>query len=460
MKTRLARTIRRGRQLLLLVLGLAAANAFPQPATNQHVILISIDGCAAAYLTDPRADLPTLRKLAQTGAGAEGLRVSNPAVTWPNHTTLVTGVSPAKHSVLFNGRLVRNGPGASVQIDGARDKAELVAVPTLYDRLHQAGYRTANLNWPATRNAPTLDDNFPDVPGAIAAMTPALRQELIHAGILADASDATFRSRGAAAADTAWTAAAVHIIRARQPHFLLLHLLNPDTVQHQSGPQSAAAFRALAAADAHVAEILQAVERAGLTAQTTIFVVSDHGFVRPEKIINPNVVLRKAGMFRPAPNRRAQCLSEGGIAFVYLPHPDTKAEDHAKILRLFAAYEGIADIIEPPRFAMLGLPDPAQNPQMGDLILVAQADYAFGNEAFDDEEILTAQTPVGSHGYLASDSRMNGIFIAAGRGIKPGTKLALVDNLDVAPTIAALFSVTMPYADGEVLRKILATPKN
>jgi predicted AlkP superfamily pyrophosphatase or phosphodiesterase len=209
-----------------------------------------------------------------------------------------------------------------------------------------------------------------------------------------------------------------------------------------------------------VAEILQAVERAGLTTQTTIFVTSDHGFARPEKIINPNVVLRKAGMSRPAPNRRAQCISEGGIAFVYLTHPDTKAEDQAKVLGLLQSYEGIAEILAPAQFAALGLPDPAQNPQMGDLILVAKAGYAFGNEAFEDEEILTATTPVGSHGYLASDSQMNAIFIAAGRGIKPGVKLGLADNLDVAPTIAALFGVKIPDADGKVLQEILAIPVN
>jgi hypothetical protein len=100
-------------------------------STNQHVILITIDGLGAYYLSDPQASLPTLRKLAAEGASAEGLRVSNPSVTWPNHTTLVTGVHPEKHSVLFNGVLVRPGAGESVKIEGARDKSDLVAVPTL-----------------------------------------------------------------------------------------------------------------------------------------------------------------------------------------------------------------------------------------------------------------------------------------------------------------------------------------
>ena len=33
----------------------------------------------------------------------------NPVVTWPNHTTMVTGVRPAVHGVMWNGLLVRDG---------------------------------------------------------------------------------------------------------------------------------------------------------------------------------------------------------------------------------------------------------------------------------------------------------------------------------------------------------------
>ncbi|MCI0351491.1 MAG: alkaline phosphatase family protein, partial [Acidobacteriales bacterium] len=113
-------------------LGAAIGNALAAP-TNRHVILITIDGFAAYLLTDPQAPIPTLRRMAAEGAVAEGMRVSNPAITWPNHTTLVTGVHPEKHSVLFNGVLVRQGPGLPVRVDGKRDKANLVAVPTVYD---------------------------------------------------------------------------------------------------------------------------------------------------------------------------------------------------------------------------------------------------------------------------------------------------------------------------------------
>lgn len=442
-----------GALLLALVL---RSLSFPATAsTNHHVILITIDGLAAFYLSDPQAPIPTLRRLAKEGASAEGLRVSNPAVTWPNHTSLVTGVHPDKHSVLFNGRLIRPGPGNPVKIESDRDQNDLVAVPTLYDHLHRAGYRTAGINWPCTRGAKTLDDNFPDVPDQIKHTTPRLRAQLIGLGILDDTEDKSFRAKGAAAQDQIWTAAAVHLIRTRLPNLLLLHLLTTDSVQHRHGPQTLAAYTALALADSHVGDIVRAVEAAGLRERTTIVVASDHGFARPFKLVNPNVVFRKAGLQRPGPRRRAQAMSQGGTAFVYLTAPETRDEDRATVIELLREHEGVAGILGPDRFPALHLPNPERNPQMGDLILVAKEGYAFSNESFEDETITEVSFPAGSHGYLATDPKMKGVFLAWGRGIQSGAKLGVFDIIDIAPTIAELFGQKLPHADGKVLRALL-----
>src|SRR4051812_47748546 len=69
---------------------------------DRIVVMISIDGLANFYINDPSADIPTLRQLASEGAKAASMRASDPTVTWPNHTTLVTGVSPGVHGVVGN----------------------------------------------------------------------------------------------------------------------------------------------------------------------------------------------------------------------------------------------------------------------------------------------------------------------------------------------------------------------
>ena len=63
---------------------------------------------------------------------------------------------------------------------------------------------------------------------------------------------------------------------------------------------------------------------------------------------------------------------------------------------------------------------------------------------------------LGSHGYVASDPDLRALFIAAGRGIRPGTTLESVSNLDLAPTIAHLLGVALPDAQGKVLTEVLS----
>src|SRR5436190_23149802 len=105
----------------------------------RHVVLVSVDGLAASYLNDPRAEMPTLRKLAKSGAVAKGMITSFPSVTWPSHTSLITGVQPARHGVIGNSVWSRKLDRPVVYIgDPELTKVEAVRVPTLYDAAHRA----------------------------------------------------------------------------------------------------------------------------------------------------------------------------------------------------------------------------------------------------------------------------------------------------------------------------------
>jgi hypothetical protein len=48
------------------------------------------------------------------------------------------------------------------------------------------------------------------------------------------------------------------------------------------------------------------------------------------------------------------------------------------------------------------------------------------------------------------------LFIASGSGIRPGVKLGVIDNVDVAPTMAELLGLTLGKVDGKALKQILA----
>lgn len=408
----------------------------------RHVVLITLDGFPAYVFQDPKAPIPTIRRLAAEGVAAEGMRVANPSVTWPNHTTLVTGVYPAKHSVLFNGLLVRGAaPGEPARIDPDRTQADLVAVPTIWDVAHKAGLSTAAINWPCSSESAAVDDCFPDVAKQVDHISARLKKELIEAKILPDATQASFAKLSAPQHDRVWTAAACEVIRRRKPNLMVLHMLLTDSIQHQYGPQSAAAYAAISAVDAQLRDVLAAIDAAGVRETTTVIVTADHGFARFTKQIQANVTVRKAGF----PAGQVQVIAEGGTAFVYFNDPQTAGTLRAEIAALFKGREGIADVIEPDRFAGMGLPSPEKNPRMCNLLLSAKDGYSFGNGAAGEEIVaIPAGSSPGSHGYLNDNPKMNAMFVIAGRGVRKGAKLGVIDNVAIAPTMAKLLGIELP----------------
>jgi len=446
--------------LAIAVLMFMAAPLRAAEPPERHVVLISVDGLAAFLLDDPQATLPNIRQLAREGAFApQGMGVSNPSVTWPNHTSLVSGVHPERHGVLFNGVAERKGPGLPVQVDPRRDQQDLAHVPLLFDVFKKSGLTSAAINWPCTRGSTSLEDNFPDVPEAIDHSTPRLLDELVAEGILSQEQRQGFARVNILVRDDIWTNAACHLLRKRKPAFLCLHLLNVDSVHHRYGPQTQAGYSAVAAADAMVGRVLRTLDETGLRERTTVIIVSDHGFASIPKTIQPNVALRRAGLLTVENSRiasaRAHVIPEGGIGMLYLTVRETKDEDRKRVLELFRNAEGIEQILEPADFAKYRLPHPDDNPRMADLILVGKDGYGFSATATGDELVVPSTGTLGTHGFLSTWGRMNATFVASGAGIRTGATVSKMENIDVAPTIAKLLGIELPHADGRLLSEIL-----
>ena len=442
----------------LMFLTAGTANTFAQNLKDHHVVVICVDGLPAYLFDDPNASMPTIRELAAKGSRAVGMKVSNPSVTWPNHTSMTTGVRPEKHGVLFNGVLERPGPGLPVKVNPRKDKADLNHAVTIYDVLHQAGLKSSAINWPCTRNTSSLLHNFPDVPESLDHTTPALIDELKQAGVMTDGDVQAFPKMGVIARDRIWTQAVCHCIRKHKPNLVLFHPLNVDSVHHKYGPKTPAGYTAVALADTLVREIVNAVNDAGIREQTTFLVVSDHGFMAIPQTLNPNVVLRQAGLLETEGTQvttaRAHLIPEGGIGMLYLTVPDKREADRKRVQELFHDREGIAAILTPDEFANYGLPHPDDYPQMADLILVAKDGYGIGATATGDDYVVKSEATTGTHGFLSTNPLMNATFIASGAGIRQGVLIDSIENIDISPTIARLLGVDFK-SDGKVVTQVL-----
>jgi predicted AlkP superfamily pyrophosphatase or phosphodiesterase len=440
------------------VASVAGQQPGPAPGTSNHVVIISLDGFPGWALDDPYLPVPTLRKLGAQGAVAKGMRPVNPTVTWPNHTSFVTGVTPAKHGVLFNGILVRDA-GVPPRVEPWRDKSEMVRGRTLYDIAHERGMTTAQVDWVAIQNAPTITWAFPERPdpnGQIA-------RELVASGALSQSDLETFATRNIIWRDHIWTTAAAHIIRQHKPNLMLFHLLNLDSTHHRYGPRTPAGMSAMALLDAQVARILESIEQSGTAPRTTIFVVSDHGFKTVKRQIRLNAALMQAGLLKVQDGKVLQAdayvVPEGGSAIVYVTVPDPSGEILARARKAIAGVEGVASLVEPTEYARNGLPLPTVNQQMGVLFVIPKDGYAFTGAVGDQVVVDAQEGNLGAHGYVSSDPELTALFIASGAGIAKGVTLDTIDSVDIAPTAARLLGLDLKDVDGQVLEKVLLSPR-
>ena len=260
---------------------------------DHHVVLVSLDGYPAYVLSDPHSAAPTLRKMIQEGAWApDGMTNVNPTVTWPNHTSMVTGVEPSRHGVIYNGLPVRKD--STVKVEAVVPKTTLVQATTVYDIAHQAGLTTAEVDWVAIEDAPTINWSFFEIPKKDSPLV----KELVAAGAVSADDIANFPKFSITYRDEVWTEAAIHILKQHRPNLLLFHLLTTDSSQHSYGARSLAGLTSLALADRQVARLVDAVREAGYLDRTTFIVVSDHGFHTANRQIRPAALLKQKGHYR------------------------------------------------------------------------------------------------------------------------------------------------------------------
>lgn len=431
---------------------LALLLVVPLRGEVKHVVIVSVDGLRpAAYLEPDRLGLkvPTLRRLVAEGASAEGMRSVLPTLTYPAHTSMVTGVTPARHGIFLNA-----APDPEMRF-GLRWYAEDVRARTLYQAAEEKGLRTAMVFWPVTLGA-QVDALLPefwrgdrdDLKLLRAISTPGLLQG-VQERFPAFRFVTPPETRDEDLADVA-----VHLILTLRPHLLLLHMIGVDRAQHEFGLASPETRAAIENADAQLGRLVRALEQAGLWESTVLFVVSDHGFSPVKKVARPGVHLRQAGLLRLDERERmaaweAAPICGGGLCEILLKHPEDAAT-RKKVLELFTRLaripeSGIGRLYSPEETARL-------SPDAGAFVLLEAAPgFAFSGSP-RGEPVEPAGRPAG-HGYSPEKPGQRASFVVAGAGIRQ-QRMTEVSILDLAPTVAFLLGLELPATEGRALREL------
>jgi len=423
------------------------------------LVMLSIDGLRADLVDDPTLDLPALRGLIARGARARRMVAVFPTVTWPCHTSIVTGVSPARHGVLGN-LVFDRASGRPLEHYGDRTSAPVQA-PTLWDRLHARGERTAGVCWPKTRGVAAVADNIPEFYEQELFEEYASRPlwtELARNGLPVHRYGPWSKHHPLGPMqDWLTLEAARHVLTVRPPRLLLLHFLTLDSFQHDHGVDSPEARWALLHMDALLGRLLDTLAELGRLETTALMVFGDHGFVNIERTHHLNQILRDEGLLDldgrgEIARRRAWAAGNGGAAHVYVL--DGARSTAGRLAERFRALPGV-EVLGPERFPEVGLPAPTPGSTQGDLVLAA-ADGVFFTGHPTPEAAAAAPVYRAAHGHAPSLPALAAGFLMAGPGVREGARLETVSMLDLAPTAARLLDVDLPGAEGRPLLEALA----
>jgi predicted AlkP superfamily pyrophosphatase or phosphodiesterase len=432
----------------------AASHSFPAQSSPagavQHVIVISIDGMKPESYTEPDAHglkVPTLREIVRNGMSSDGVQPVMPTVTYPSHTTMVTGVNPGTHGIVANPAWDPFGQN----YNGYRWYEEDIRVPTLWQLARQKGLRTALIHWPVTVGA-QADLIVPEYWRANIPEDLKILGALSTRGILEEVAkefpDFTAGITPPNQADSAFTDIACYAMRKSQPNLMLLHLAMVDHEEHQHGPFSPEANEATETADAQVARVIAEAKKDGIWDSTALVVLSDHGFAPISQAVRPGVLLRDHGLITFNDKNRitawkASLISDGGSAYIYVNDRNDDATRHAltEIFKPLAGAQGsgISRVIGHEEIVAMG-GDP-------DAFLALEAVEGAVITGEYTGKVTEPSKLGGTHGYFPDRPEMRSSLIYYGPSIAAG-KIPNARMIDIGPTIAALLQLNFPNPQG------------
>lgn len=219
--------------ILLITLPLKA-----QIKKVKHIILIGCDGFGAYAL--PKADMPNLKKLMETGAWSLKARSVLPSSSAVNWASMLMGAGPTMHGFTEWG-------------------SQTPEIPSIYTTSYKLFPSIFSVIRDQRKNAKTAAVySWPGIGYLI-------EKEAINRVVNADDNEDVCVSE------------AVNIIKQEKPLFTFVHFDEPDHTGHSIGHRTSAYYEVLKQVDARIGEIVNAVKEAGIAKETIIIVSADHG---------------------------------------------------------------------------------------------------------------------------------------------------------------------------------------
>lgn len=429
---------------------------------TEHLIILSFD-CLSSLDFPILEELPHFQELLQIGSYSNQVETIYPSVTYPCHTTIVTGKYPNGHEIINNTLLQPGIPSPDWYWHRHHIKGT-----TLYDEAKGAGLTTAALLWPVTAKA-KIDYNMPE----IFANRPYHHQipvSLFNGSVLFQLDmNRKFghirKGLSQPELDDFVLESTVYTIKKKNPNLMLVHFTDLDTQRHFHGFSSKQANEAIHRHDHRLGRIMEALKESGIYEKSTIVALGDHSAIDESKAVKLNVLLRERGLIKvnnkgQVTNWKAYCKSCDGSAYVYL-NDGTDIETKACIKELLHNLEqdernGIEGVLTGEEAGKLGADDRSA------FMIEARRGYYFtehleGNfiDKITSVHVAEKRYTRASHGYSPNKENYKTVLIAAGKGIRQNIVVPQMSLVDEGPTFARLLGLDLGNTDGRVMEEIL-----
>lgn len=413
-----------------------------------------------------RQDLEFLMTLPNFSSFLEGAALCGhvsstyPSLTYPAHTSIITGRMPKNHGVINNTKLQPKRERADWVY-----QRKYIKTTTLYDEAKKKGLRTAALLWPVVGQS-RIRYAVPEV----MVTRKWQNQILVNAlnGPIAYQLDLNKRfghlrdGIRQPALDNFIQASALYTIEKYDPELFLLHLTDVDTNRHIYGVHHEKVNAALRRHDQRLGEILEKLEKTGNMEDTAVIILGDHYQKDARKIAYLNYFLQKEGLIQIKDGKikdwQAVAKTCDGSCYIYLnkgKRADGALQKQVRsMLEKLAEREdyGIGQIFSAEEAARLGA-----DPECF-LMIEAREGWVFLDDWEQESKDVREEKEHfvrGTHGYLPCGEEYQTFFAAKGCGIRPCTVDREIRLWDEGATIAVLMGLDLGKTDGQIIREIL-----
>ena len=376
---------------------------------SPYVILVSFDGFRWDY--SERGLTPNLDKMKNDGVHALSLQPCFPTKTFPNHYSLITGLYPENHGIIFN---TFTNPFTKERYSLKNRKAvregKWYIGESFWETAERNGIITGSYFWPGSE----LNDE---------SRRPTYFKHYNHNQPYLSRVDSIIN----------W----LSLPAIERPRFISIYFHDTDSYGHDYGPNSEQLNKSISRLDSIMGYLHESLERINLIDSTNIILVSDHGMteISVDKTINIEKMLD------------GYEVDYGGTKTLMMI--DAQKKDEEEIYKLLKENENHYKVYmreDFPEYLHF-----SRHPFIYPILVMADLNWSLVTNRWLGS--MSKYSSRGNHGYDNTQIDMHGVFIASGPSLKENFKCGSLMNIDVYPLLCELFGISQKtQIDGKLNR--------